>query len=41
MATDINERKSGIQLTAALTRAMQNDDVLNPGMLSVKDGEAL
>ena len=41
MAIGINERKSGIQLTAASTRAMQNDDVLNPGMLSVKDGEAL
>ena len=41
MATGINERKSSIQLTAASTRAMQNDDVLNTGLLSVKDGEAL
>ena len=41
LATRINERKYGIQFIGALTRSMQNDDVLNPGMLSVKDGEAL
>ena len=41
MATAINERKSGTQFMAASTQAMQNDDTLNPGMLWVKDGEAL
>ena len=40
-ATGINERKSGTQFMAESTRAMQNDDTLNPGMLWVKDGEAL
>lgn len=40
-ATGIKERKSGTQFMAASTQAMQNDDTLNPGMLWVKDGEAL
>ena len=34
-------RKSGFEFMGASTQAMQKDDTLNPGMLSVKDGEAL
>ena len=34
-------RKSGFEFMGASTQAMQRDDALNPGMLSVKDGEAL
>ena len=41
VAIGINERKSGTQFMAASTQAMQNNDTLNPGMLWVKDGEAL
>ena len=34
-------RRSGSAFTSASTQAMQRDDTLNPGMLWVKDGEAL
>lgn len=34
-------RRSGSEFMGASTRAMQQDDALNPGMLWVKDGEAL
>ena len=34
-------RKSGFEFMGPSTQAMQKDDTLNPGMLSVKDGEAL
>ena len=37
----LNKRQSGTQFMAASTQAMQNDDTANPGMLWVKDGEAL
>ncbi len=40
-ATAQDQRKSGTQFMAASTQAMQKDDTLNPGMLWVKDGEAL
>ena len=40
-ATAPNKRISGTQYMAASTQAMQQDDTLNPGMLWVKDGEAL
>lgn len=40
-ATGIKEQKSGTQFMAESTRVMQRDDTLNPGMLWVKDGEAL
>jgi L-cysteine S-thiosulfotransferase len=36
-----NERRSDSEFISADTRAMQNDDAANPGMLSVADGEAL
>jgi L-cysteine S-thiosulfotransferase len=36
-----SERKSGYELMGADTRAMQDDDTANPGMLWVLDGEAL
>ena len=35
------ERRSGYADMAAETRAMQDDDTANPGMLAVLDGEAL
>ena len=35
------ERKSGYDFMARATRAMQDDDTVNPGMLWVLDGEAL
>jgi sulfur-oxidizing protein SoxA len=35
------ERRSDYDLMSAQTRAMQDDDTANPGMLSVLDGEAL
>jgi sulfur-oxidizing protein SoxA len=35
------ERRSGYDLLSRETRAMQNDDTANPGMLWVLDGEAL
>jgi L-cysteine S-thiosulfotransferase len=35
------ERKSGYELMGRETRAMQDDDTTNPGMLWVLDGEAL
>jgi sulfur-oxidizing protein SoxA len=35
------ERKSGYDFMTRETRAMQDDDTVNPGMLSVLDGEAL
>ena len=43
LATDIPpaERKSGYEFMAPETRAMQDDDTSNPGMLWVLDGEAL
>jgi L-cysteine S-thiosulfotransferase len=43
IAADIplSERKSGYQFLAPETRAMQDDDTANPGMLWVLDGEAL
>lgn len=34
-------RRSGFEFMGASTQAMQKDDALNPGMLWVKDGEAL
>ena len=34
-------RRSGFEDMGASTQAMQKDDALNPGMLWVKDGEAL
>ena len=40
-ATTPNKRLSGTQFMATSTQAMQQDDTLNPGMLWVKDGEAL
>ena len=36
-----SERKSGYDFMARETRAMQDDDTANPGMLWVLDGEAL
>ena len=36
-----SERKSGYDFMGRETRAMQDDDTANPGMLSVLDGEAL
>jgi L-cysteine S-thiosulfotransferase len=43
LAADIplNERRSGYETMSAATRAMQDDDTANPGMLWVLDGEAL
>jgi sulfur-oxidizing protein SoxA len=35
------DRKSGSEFISPDTRAMQNDDTANPGMLAVLDGEAL
>src|SRR5260221_10889800 len=35
------ERRSGSEFMGRETRAMQDDDAANPGMLSVLDGEAL
>ncbi|MBC7513895.1 MAG: sulfur oxidation c-type cytochrome SoxA [Herminiimonas sp.] len=40
-ATPPDLRRSGAEFMSASTRAMQRDDSLNPGMLWVKDGEAL
>jgi L-cysteine S-thiosulfotransferase len=37
----LSERKSGYDLMGPDTRAMQDDDTTNPGMLWVLDGEAL
>ena len=37
----LGQRKSGYEFMAAPTRAMQDDDTSNPGMLWVLDGEAL
>jgi L-cysteine S-thiosulfotransferase len=36
----LNERRSDSEFVSADTRAMQNDDTTNPGMLAVADGEA-
>ena len=36
-----DERRSGYDFMRGETRAMQDDDTANPGMLSVLDGEAL
>jgi sulfur-oxidizing protein SoxA len=36
-----DQRRSGFEFMGASTQAMQKDDSLNPGMLWVKDGEAL
>jgi L-cysteine S-thiosulfotransferase len=43
LATEIprGERRSGFSFMAPDTRAMQNEDTANPGMLWVLDGEAL
>ncbi len=43
LASDIplSERKSGYDFMSRETRAMQDDDTTNPGMLWVLDGEAL
>jgi L-cysteine S-thiosulfotransferase len=43
IATEIplNERLPDSEFISADTRAMQNDDTINPGMLAVADGEAL
>jgi sulfur-oxidizing protein SoxA len=35
------ERRSGYEFMSAATRAMQDDDAANPGMLAVLEGEAL
>jgi L-cysteine S-thiosulfotransferase len=37
----MSERKSGYEFMGRETRAMQDDDTANPGMLSVLDGETL
>jgi len=37
----LSERRSGYELMGRETRAMQDDDATNPGMLWVLDGEAL
>jgi sulfur-oxidizing protein SoxA len=37
----LSERKSGYEFMSRETRAMQDDDTTNPGMLWVLDGEAL
>ncbi len=37
----LSERKSGYEFMGRETRAMQDDDTTNPGMLWVLDGEAL
>lgn len=37
----LSDRKSGYEFMARETRAMQDDDTANPGMLWVLDGEAL
>ena len=37
----LSERKSGYDFMGRETRAMQDDDTTNPGMLAVLDGEAL
>src|SRR3954452_19403345 len=37
----VSERRSGYDFMSPETRAMQDDDVANPGMLWVLDGEAL
>ncbi len=39
--TSADARKSGAEFMAPSTQAMQKDDTLNPGMLWVKEGEAL
>lgn len=39
--TAADTRRLGSEFMGASTQAMQKDDALNPGMLSVKDGEAL
>jgi sulfur-oxidizing protein SoxA len=36
-----DQRRSGFEFMSPSTQAMQRDDTLNPGMLWVKDGEAL
>jgi L-cysteine S-thiosulfotransferase len=43
LATEIpqTQRRSGYSFMSPDTQAMQNDDTANPGMLWVKDGEAL
>jgi sulfur-oxidizing protein SoxA len=37
----LSERKSGYDMMGRESRAMQDDDLANPGMLWVLDGEAL
>lgn len=41
IAPQKDSRRSGFEDMGASTQAMQKDDALNPGMLWVKDGEAL
>jgi L-cysteine S-thiosulfotransferase len=41
MPADNPKRRSGFEFMGPSTQAMQKDDALNPGMLWVKDGEAL
>ena len=40
-ASAADQRRSGFEFMGPSTQAMQKDDSLNPGMLWVKDGEAL
>ncbi len=40
-ATSADSRRSGLDFMSSSTQAMQRDDTQNPGMLWVKDGEAL
>ena len=40
-SSTLEKRRSGFEFMGASTQAMQKDDSLNPGMLWVKDGEAL
>ena len=40
-ASAADPRRSGFEFMGPSTQAMQKDDALNPGMLWVKDGEAL
>jgi sulfur-oxidizing protein SoxA len=37
----VHERRSGLEFVAPSTQAMQRDDMANPGMLEVLEGEAL
>jgi len=37
----LNERRTGYELLGSTTKAIQDDDMSNPGMLWVLDGGAL